>query len=79
MYRCELCGQLTKPGQPSYKVVTETRERTYLPPQDPAPMRRGGRGRRSRGPANPSDGTGREIVIEKLVCSVCASAHETDT
>jgi hypothetical protein len=77
MYRCELCGELTKPGQPSYKVVTETRERTYLPPQEPSPMRRGGRGRSRRTKA-PSDGIGREIVTEKLVCADCAAKQESD-
>jgi len=78
MYRCELCGQLTKPGEPSHKVVTETRERTYLPPQEPATTRRGGHGRRSRRSRAPSDGAGCEIVTEKLVCAECAAAFESD-
>jgi hypothetical protein len=79
MYRCELCGEITRPGQPSFKVVTETRERTYLPPQDPPSGRRGGgKGRRSRRPGTPSDGIGREIVTEKLVCADCAAAFQTD-
>jgi hypothetical protein len=78
MYRCELCGKLTKPGQPSLKVVTETRERTYLPPQEPAPTRRGGQGRRPRRKAAPSDGAGREIVTEKLVCADCAEGLDSN-
>ncbi len=78
MYRCELCGQITKPGQPSFKVVTETRERTYLLPQEPSPARRGGSGRRSRRAADPSDGIGHEIVTEKLVCADCAATFPRD-
>jgi hypothetical protein len=77
MYRCELCGQLTKPGQPSHKVVTETRERTYLPPQEPPTTPRGGYGRPRRTKA-PSDGIGREIVTEKLVCADCAEGLDQD-
>jgi hypothetical protein len=76
MYRCEICGQLTKPGQPSFKVVTDTREKTYLPPAEQP--RRKPRGPRSRRPPTPSDGIGREIVTEKLVCADCAAAHEAD-
>lgn len=79
MYRCEKCGQITKPGQPSNKIVTETRERTYLPPQqDPGNDRRGGRRGRSRRSKAPSDGIGREIVTEMLLCDDCAAAIETD-
>lgn len=78
MYRCELCGQLTRPGQPAHKVVTETRERSYLPPQESTPTRRGGRSRRSRRPARASDGVGREIVTERLVCSACADSHQPE-
>jgi hypothetical protein len=77
MYRCELCGQLTKPGQPSYKVVTETRERTYLPQQEPPTTRQGGHGR-SRRTKVQSDGVGREIVTEKLVCEDCVPGFEGD-
>ena len=77
MYRCELCGQLTEPGQPSHKVVTEIRERTYLPPQEPPTTRRGGFGRSRRTKA-PSDGIGHEVVTEKLVCAACAEGLEPD-
>jgi hypothetical protein len=77
MYRCEICGQITKPGQPSFKVVTETRERSYPPPTVQSGGGSAGRAR-SRRPSTPSDGIGREIVIEKLVCADCAAEHATN-
>ena len=74
MYRCEICGQITKPGQPSYKLVTETRERNYPPPAE-RPRPSNARSNRSRRRSAPSDGIGREIVTEKLVCADCAAEH----
>lgn len=74
MYRCEICNQLTKPGQPSTKVVTDTRERNYPPPAV-QPRKSNSRGPRSRRRSAPSDGIGREIVTEKLVCPDCAAEY----
>ena len=77
MYRCEICDQLTTSGQPSYKVVTDTRERNYPPPAD-QPRSSSARGARWRRRSAPSDGIGREIVTEKLVCADCAAEYATN-
>ena len=77
MYRCELCGDVVKPGTPAIKRVVETRQREY-PPRGDAPMtqgRPGGRRRRAKGDPG---GSGLEIVCERLLCPACAEKNPAD-
>lgn len=64
MFNCERCGKTSQPGQPSYRKVVETREKTY-------PYRsHANRG----GPFDIRDdpgGTGTEIVREITICEEC--------
>lgn len=72
MYRCELCGETSKPGEQAYHVITETRDVDYpRRSHSQAPMKRKDRTKRKRWRPDPG-GNGAEIVDESLACSECA-------
>lgn len=64
MYRCQMCGQSTKPGDPIRRVVMKTREKDYQPRKYKLP------GKNKMEVRDPG-GCGREIVKELAVCGVC--------
>ena len=77
MYRCELCGALSKPGQRAIHIIVKTRPVSYpARANSQAPVKRNDRTKRKRWRSDPG-GTGNEIVDQALVCRVCASAHTT--
>ena len=78
MYRCELCGDIVKPGTPAIKRVVESREREY-PPRADAPTTKGRPGGRRRRVKGDPGGSGREIVCERLLCPVCAERDPVDS
>lgn len=66
MYRCAISGKVSQPGEPAYKVVTQTRNKVYFQNQ----IGKNGKpvldseGRNVKYRA----GTGTEIVQEVIVC-----------
>jgi len=62
MYKCGLCGTLSKPTEPANRVVTQTRPKVYDVPQSSKSKRR-----------TPRSFT--EIVKEVLACLSCATKH----
>lgn len=72
MYRCQMCGQSTKPGQPIQRVVTQTRIKEYHPRVYWTP---GKAGRKVEDPG----GEGREIAKELKVCPDCSFRHWAET
>lgn len=57
MFKCEICGNITKPNEKQYKKVVETREKTY------SYIDKYG---------NEKTSTGSEIVKEINICEKCA-------
>lgn len=78
MYRCAHCGKISLPGSRAYRVVLETRSKTYPYRSKVNPYRRRLRsGKIDRQPRDDSGGVGREIVREIVVCPKCASPDAT--
>ena len=76
MYRCELCGETSAPGEQAHHVIVETREVSYpRRSHSQAPTRRKDRQKRARWGADPG-GEGAEIVDEALACTACAARVE---
>jgi len=65
MYKCQMdgCGKVTKPRQPTNRIVTETREKIY----EVFPKKKWGKNRDSE----PKLVRGSEIVQEISVCPEC--------
>lgn len=78
MYRCELCGDVAKPGTAAIKRVVVTRRREY-PPRTDAPTRKSRPGDRRRRAKGDPGGSGREIVREQLLCPTCAENNPIDS
>lgn len=62
MFRCGKCNQLSQPGEPAVRVVTENRDRTY--PYREYAMKKG-RGANRKWIADPG-GVGFEVAKEEL-------------
>lgn len=54
MFRCQISGRVSKPGEKAFKVITETRPKTYY--------------RKDKNGNQIKIGEGREIVKELTVC-----------
>jgi|GEM_PF-2878669 len=82
MYKCELCGKISKPRTPSHKVVLETRTMFFsLRPKAFACWKQEGNRKKFVRPDDPG-GMGKQIVKEATVCQDCTkrfSANEEKT
>lgn len=75
MYRCEICGESSKPGDQAYHIIVETRDVSYpRRAHSQAPMKRKDRTKRKRWRPDPG-GSGMEIVNEALACVDCAAKY----
>lgn len=72
MYQCELCGEISAPGEQAHVVIVETREVSYPSrSHSQPPSRRKDRTKRKRWGSDPG-GEGAEIVNESIACGACA-------
>lgn len=67
MIRCGFCNTLTTPGEPTFKVVIEWREKIYPRREDANKFKREGKIEFSADPG----GTGIEIAKELSACKSC--------
>ena len=72
MYRCEICGHLSQPRQPAFKVTLETRRRFY--PHRPKVNACYKRIRTGTKFVHTDDrgGVGEETAREATACAACA-------
>ena len=61
MFKCELCGKITKAGEKQHKKVVKTRDKTYIN------IDKNG---------NEKKTTGTEIVKEINICEECAMKED---
>jgi hypothetical protein len=75
MFRCEICGNVSQPRQPSFKIPVETRAVIY-PKRSRvnACKKEFPRGRRFVRTDDPG-GVGREAAREATACGECAERH----
>lgn len=61
MFKCELCGKITKAGEKQHKKVVQTRNKTYINIDKKG---------------NEKKTTGTEIVKEIRICEKCAMKED---
>jgi hypothetical protein len=73
MFRCDFCGHITAPRTNAFRIILETRPKSYPFRSQANPFRRRlPGGKIDDKPRDDSGGNGTEIVREAIVCPACA-------
>jgi hypothetical protein len=73
MYRCELCNHVSEPRQPAFRVVLETRPRSYPKREKANPCYKRFRDGTKFVRRHDRGGFGLECAREATVCGRCAA------
>jgi len=73
MYRCELCNHVSEPRQPAFRVILETRPRSYPPREKVNACYKRVPGGTKFKRTDDRGGFGLECAREATVCGRCAA------